>query len=152
MTLARRTPMRRTPLRATAAKPKPRRDTGPTKTTKDLVWARAGGRCEVCGGSLAGMRGFSRHHRRPRGMGGSRLPDTNSPANILLVCGSATNPEGCHNRIESNREQAYSDGLLLHQGDDPTLVPVMLANPTRSAWPQVLWLTADGCYTEEPPE
>ena len=135
MTLERKTPLRRTPLarggqlQRASGKPKRARDTGPTTTTKDLVWARAGGRCEVCGGSLAGMRGFSRHHRRPRRMGGSRRPDTNSPANILLVCGSATSPDGCHHRIESNRTRAYEDGLILRDDQNPLHVPVMLADP-----------------------
>lgn len=150
MNLPRRTPLARGGhLKRTPSRPKRARNTGPTKSTKDLVWARAGGRCEVCGGSLAGMRGFSRHHRRPRRMGGSRLPETNSPANILLVCGSATSPDGCHQRIESNREQAYADGLLLHDGQNPVEVPVMLADPySQSQWPRVVWLTEDGTYTE----
>lgn len=152
MTLERRTPLARGgPLKRTSSRPKRPRDTGPTKTTREIVWARAGGRCELCGGSLAGMRGFSRHHRRPRRMGGSRLPDTNSPANLLLVCGSATSPDGCHQRIEAKRDQAYAEGLLLHDGQDPTEVPILINNPARSAWPQLVWLTADGDYSEEPP-
>jgi 5-methylcytosine-specific restriction protein A len=152
MSLPRRTPLARGgPLKRTSGRPKRARDTGPTKTARDLVWERAGGRCELCGGSLAGMRGFSRHHRRPRRMGGSRLPDTNSAANILLVCGSATSPDGCHHRIESNRTQAYAEGLLLHADQDPAEIPVLINNPTRSAWPQLVWLTADGTYSEEPP-
>lgn len=153
MTLNRRTPLPRGgPLKRNTARPKRQRDTGPTKSTKDLVWARAGGRCEVCGGSLAGMRGFSRHHRRPRRMGGSRLPETNSPANVLLVCGSATSPDGCHQRIESNRTRAYEDGLLLRADQTPTDVPVMLADPNHpSQWPRLVWLTDDGTYNEESP-
>lgn len=151
MTLNRRTPLPRGgSLKRTSSRPRRPRDTGPTKTTREIVWTRAGGRCELCGGSLAGMVGFSVHHRLPRRMGGSSRPELNTPANLIVLCGSGTT--GCHGRIESNREQAYTDGLLLHDGQDPTSVPVMLTNPTRSAWPQVLWLTVDGTYTEEPPE
>lgn len=152
MTLERRTPLARGgPLKRTSSRPKRARDTGPTKTTRELVWARAGGRCELCGGSLAGVVGFSIHHRLPRRMGGTRRPEVNTPANLLLVCGSATSPDGCHQRIESNRTQAYTDGLLLHEGADPATVPTLLTNPARSAWPQLLWLTVDGTYSEEPP-
>lgn len=110
-------------MKKTGLQPRRARDTGPSKVTKELVWARAGGRCELCGGPLAGMRGFSRHHRRPRRMGGSRRPDTNSPSNILLVCGSATTPDGCHHRIEANRAQAYDEGLLLRDGQNPEEPP-----------------------------
>jgi hypothetical protein len=49
---------------------------------------------------------------------------SNSPANILLLCGSGT--EGCHGWVESNRADAYAQGLLLHQGDDPCEMPVTL--------------------------
>jgi 5-methylcytosine-specific restriction protein A len=155
MSLERKTPMqrggelRRTAMkrsRATRTRP---RDTGPTKTTRDIVWERAGGRCELCGGSLAGIQGFSRHHRLPRRMGGSSRPELNTPANLLLVCGSGTT--GCHGRIESRRAQAYEDGLLLHEGADPAVEPVILANPSVSAWPQTVWLTLDGCYSTERP-
>jgi hypothetical protein len=150
MSLPRRTPMPRgNGIRRTSAKPKPRKATGPTRTTREVVWTRAGGRCELCGGSLAGMLGFSVHHRLPRRMGGSSRPELNTPANLILLCGSGTT--GCHGRIEANREQAYADGLLLHDGADPASEPVMLTNPAVSAWPQVVWLTEDGAYSQEPP-
>lgn len=154
MSLERKKPMRRTGFvsRPREVKPSPRRrkDTGPTQTTRDMVWTRAGGRCEVCGGSLAGVTGFSVHHRHPRRMGGSRRPELNTAANLLVVCGSGTT--GCHGRIESNRERAHEDGLLLHDGESPERVPVMIPNPLDpSQWPRLVWLTVDGTYTEEPP-
>lgn len=151
--MERKKPMRRTgfPSRPREVKkPRPRRTTGPTSTTRDIVWARAGGRCEVCGGSLAGPTGFSVHHRLPRRMGGSRRAELNTPSNLLVVCGSGTT--GCHGRIESNRERAHEDGLLLHDGQDPASVPVMLADPFHpSRWPRLVWLAIDGTYTEESP-
>lgn len=146
MTLERRTPLPRGgPLKRTAVKPKRARDTGPSKTTRDIVWARAGGRCELCGEALAGPVGFSVHHRLPRRMGGSRRPELNTPANLLVVCGSGTT--GCHGRIESRREQAYTEGLLLHDGQDPATVPVLIACPI-DGWPKLVLLAEDGTYTD----
>lgn len=145
MTLERKTPMRRTPMPRGARPRAPRaKTTGPNQTTRDIVWARAGGACELCRGSLAGPQGFSVHHRLPRRMGGSRRPELNTPANLLVVCGSGTT--GCHGRIESNRTQAYADGLLLHDGVDPAAVSVVLAGP--DGWPRRVLLTVDGMYVD----
>jgi hypothetical protein len=152
VSLPRRTPLARGGQLQRASRPKKRaRDTGPSATTRADVWGRAGGRCEVCGNPVAGVLGFSLHHRHPRRMGGSRRPELNSPANLILLCGSGTT--GCHGRIEANRERAYEDGLLLHDGATPTDVPVMLADPySPSQWPRLVWLTDEATYTEEPPE
>lgn len=65
---------------------------GPTKATRALVWERDAGRCARCG--LPITREWSLHHRVPRGAGGSRRPELNSPANLVLLCGSATSPKG----------------------------------------------------------
>jgi hypothetical protein len=150
MTLSRRAPLARGgSLKKTSTRPR-RTNTGPSTTTRADVWGRADGRCEVCAGPLAGVVGFSIHHRLPRRMGGSRRPELNSPANLVVVCGSGTT--GCHGRIEANRERAYEDGLLLRADQAPTDVPVMLADPHHpSQWPRLVWLTDDGTYTEEPP-
>lgn len=93
----------------------------PQETVRQ-VRGRAQGRCEVCGTSDA-LR-WSFHHRIPRGMGGSRDPRLNLPSNIILLCGSGT--EGCHGWVESNRTEAYTDGLLVYRIDDPAEVPVLL--------------------------
>ena len=90
--------------------------------TVDTVRRRSQNRCERCGTDDA-LR-WSLHHRKPRGMGGTRDPAINSPANVLLLCGSGT--EGCHGRVESNRAEAYVLGLLVHRNDDPARVPVEL--------------------------
>jgi hypothetical protein len=58
------------------------------------------------------------HHRRPRGMGGSRDRATNSPANALLLCGR------CHRICEQHREVARQHGYLVRQGVDPGGVAV----------------------------
>lgn len=87
---------------------------------------RAGNACERCGTTRAAR--FSLHHRRPRGMGGSKRADVHSPANLLYLCGSGT--EGCHGWVESNRQAAYDAGLLLWQQQVPTEVPVALRRGT----------------------
>lgn len=57
-------------------------------------------------------------------MGGSKDPAINLPSNLLFLCGSGT--QGCHGWVESNRTQAYEDGLLVYRGDDPSEIPVVL--------------------------
>jgi hypothetical protein len=57
--------------------------------------------------------GWSLHHRRPRGMGGSKDPMVNSPANALTLCGHATSPTGCHHWAEKNRDVAFELGYLI---------------------------------------
>lgn len=82
--------------------------------------------CVRCGASVAGKeRGFawSIHHRRPRGMGGSRNPAVSGPANGLTLCGSGTT--GCHGWAEAHRTEAISAGLIVAQHGDPELVPVL---------------------------
>lgn len=101
-----------------------RRMTGPTKATRVLVWERDGGACAWCGGPV--WEGdHSLQHRRARGMGGTRRLDANSPANLVLVCGSATTK--CHHDIESHPQEAARRGFRLRQGEDPARVPVLYA-------------------------
>lgn len=90
----------------------------PERSRKAVI-TRSVNRCEVCGAP-----GTNTHHRRPRGLGGSKDPATNLPGNLLRVCGSGTT--GCHHEIESHRAQSYALGLLVHQGHDPSRVPVRL--------------------------
>ncbi|WP_374193334.1 HNH endonuclease signature motif containing protein [Mycolicibacterium sp. S2-37] len=69
--------------------------------------------CERCT-----MEGHEIHHRRPRGMGGSKDPLTNTAANGVLLCRS------CHRWIELNRTAALEFGWLVRQGHDPREVAV----------------------------
>lgn len=165
--LQRKTQLRRTPMpRATKAaagrakKTIQRRqqasglNTGPTAAQRRAVAARSGWRCELCGtvlgwsdddGSTTWCAPHSLHHRRPRGMGGTRRADTNSPANLLLLCGTGTT--GCHSRVEASRAAAHQLGWLLHQTEDPAQVPAyVVTGPQREARP--LLLTTDGRYEE----
>lgn len=116
------------------------RDTGPTTDVRAQVAMRADFRCEVCGRPVGGAAVRSWHHRRPRAAGGTRRTDTNSPANLLLVCGTGTT--GCHGRIETNRAWARSRGYLVTQTADPSVVPVQLPSG------HLVRLTHDGTYQE----
>lgn len=156
--LQRKSQLRRTPLprgtvvlgrRAVAASTRRPRPTGPTQDVRMIIINRADTCCERCGIRLASAMqralGYSIHHRRPRGMGGTSRTDANSPANLLLLCGSGTT--GCHGWVEANREAALEQGFLVRQGDDPAAVPVAVwatAPHSRAL------LTCDGDYQEVP--
>lgn len=150
--LTRKTALRRGPMPRRIRAPKDRvvktarrqRDTGPSIETRALVAERANFCCEACGRSLYTLEvgwtfPHSFHHRRPRGMGGTTRPETNSPANLLLLCGTGTS--NCHGWIEANRTWAISLGLLLPQTADPagTVVELLRGRVT---------LTDHGTYLE----
>ena len=84
---------------------------------------------QLCGARVDfvdGVRGWdwSLQHRRPRGMGGTRLAEINSPANLLLLCGSATT--GCHGYVERERAAALHAGWLVPSSSDPTRDAVLI--------------------------
>ena len=120
---------------------------GPSMLERAIVLLRAAGRCEVCGVVLAVLdddkprwiaeRSF--HHRQPRGSGGTRDPEANTPPRLLLLCGSGTS--GCHGTVESQRAMAYSNGWLVKRPTDPATVPVEL-------YVGRVFLTLDGTYQE----
>ena len=124
---------RRTPMRTRV------RRTGPSDEVVDLVLERAQHSCEMCTVALRPRRGvdWQLHHRRPRRMGGSQLPDTNAPQNLLVLCCS------CHELVESQRSAAYEGGWLVNQHADPAAVPVLIG---ASRW---VLLTVDGRYVDE---
>jgi 5-methylcytosine-specific restriction protein A len=71
------------------------------KKTVATIEARAKQSCEVCGGVVGS---FQIHHRRPRGMGGSKIEVVGSASNGVLV------HPACHTRIESNWVILNEDG------------------------------------------
>jgi hypothetical protein len=91
--------------------------TGFPPKVRELIARRADGNCEVCG---APAQVTQQHHRRPRGSGGSKAPDTNLASNGLSV------HPGCHNWIEGHREEALHFGYLVRQGHNPAEVPVWI--------------------------
>lgn len=66
----------------------------------------------------------------------------NAVSSLLLVCGTATTPDGCHQLIESQRALAYTNGWLVRRPTDPATVPALIHPGVR------VYLTADGRYTE----
>lgn len=151
----RKAPMRRTPLRVVAdgerVKGKRSKSTGPRAVVRLVVVSRAGGSCELCGVPVAmidddsqttPLAAYSIHHRQPRGMGGTDDPAVNSSANLLLLCGSATTPGGCHAMVESQRAMAVEHGWLVPKPLDPA------SKPVRLFFGDDVYLTHDGHYKE----
>ena len=110
------------------------RDQWPQITVIPLRWAcvkvygRSKGYCERC--SL--QRGTEYHHRRPRGMGGSKDPLQHSPANLVNLCLE------CHRWVEAHSAEAYEAGWKVRHGrDEPVEVPIVRRDRT-------LWLAHDG--------
>lgn len=79
--------------------------------------------CEIMA-VCQGVEATAIHHRRPRGAGSSRRPETNQPANGLCVC------DPCHWWAESHREEALRYGWLVLQADTPADIPVL----RRGVW------------------
>lgn len=121
----------------------PRRYTGPDPQTVNRVLARDCWRCVRCGESIGGERGldYVLHHRRPRGLGGTRRADSSSPVNLLTLCSP------CHAHIESYRGEALRNGWLVPQVTDPAAVGVLVDRESR-----FVYLTDDATYSPHPPE
>lgn len=111
---------------------------------EQVLMLRSGGRCEICspeclGGPWGDLTRLPRHrrsihHRRPRGMGGTRRADVHSLAMLVNTCGHGT--IGCHGYVERHREWATGRGLLLPKdgvaaASDPTQVPLVLPSGRR---------------------
>jgi len=106
-----------------------------TPAARALIDLRANERCERCGRWSPNCQ---RHHRRPRGMGGSSRPDTALAANGLRLCSD------CHDIIEGKvpqsgvtRTVSKRMGWLIEQGKNPEAVRVKL-------WDGWFLLTNDG--------
>jgi hypothetical protein len=92
---------------------------------REVVLARDGTTCQCCGADVT-HKLASIQHRIPRGMGGSRL--VNIPSNGVLVCGSATTPNSCHNWMEHEaRSTAEQMGFIIPKlsGIHPSTVPLL---------------------------
>lgn len=90
-----------------------------SQTTVDLINERSGGVCEVCEAAPAS----NLHHRRARGMGGTRA-QIHGPEWLLHLCGTGTT--GCHGYIENHPEISYSKGWKLRRTREPAISPVQL--------------------------
>lgn len=102
----------------------PKATAAETRKAKRLVDERDGDNCRRCGQPTWGD-DFSRHHRIPRGAGGSALVDRAS--NILKLCGSGST--GCHGWVERRRNSAELLGYLLPKLNpdiDPATEPIFI--------------------------
>lgn len=102
-----------------------RRDTGFPDEVKALVLMRSDGRCEACGERTGDLQ---YHHRRARGMGSTRRPDTNTASNCLLVCLLD------HAEIESHRAISYDRGHLVRSMQSPIAIPVLYRAANGCCW------------------
>jgi len=102
--------------------------------TRATVLLRSGGDCERCGRSVANTPA-DLHHRRPRGMGGTKAPDIHAAANLVLLC------RDCHTWVETHRTEASEHGWLVLRRDprEPIDVPVWCAGE----W----WWVTDAMFT-----
>jgi hypothetical protein len=86
------------------------------KLVRLIFTIRDAERCFRCGRHLRWEdrgHGWSMHHRRPRGAGGTSLLWVGMAANALTLCGHATSPDGCHAWVETHREEATELGYLI---------------------------------------
>jgi 5-methylcytosine-specific restriction enzyme A len=105
------------------------RYTGPAVVVRQAVLGRDLWVCARCGMG----RDLQIHHRKPRGMGGTKDPAINLPSNLIALC------LRCHDWVERNRRDAFALGLLVGQADDPATIPVQ-------TWRGLLALAEDGTY------
>lgn len=85
-----------------------------TSAVRDIVTARSGGMCEVCGDPA-----WDVHHRHPRKSGGTKRAWIGLASNGLHVCRMD------HNLIEARRHLARMLGWLVRDGHDPSTTPVL---------------------------
>jgi hypothetical protein len=117
---------------------KGRRNTGPNLAVRKLVLERDGFSCVCCGTSIIGRR-YSLLRRA------SQRPDT--PENLITVLGWGT--EDCCGRICLFRTRAdKAKGYQLAAGEDPASEPIVVFIDDGGA---LMWLTASGTYSTEPP-
>lgn len=90
---------------------------GPTTRIRQIVLERDNHTCQWCGHYVFGEP-YSLQHRRARGAGGTSRPGANEPANLIVMCGTATT--GCHGHIEVAKDSATARGfrLSLHIPDE----------------------------------
>lgn len=108
---------------------------------------RSGQRCEVCGQTLTRATA-NRHHRLPRGMGGTSDPDQHRLDRLLLVHGDGLGGVTlCHGMVETRDPDAHGDvydnGWIVRRGMDPATVPVLLFGASASPLVRPRWVLLD---------
>jgi 5-methylcytosine-specific restriction endonuclease McrA len=126
---------------------KPPSDTGPSRSVRALVMCRDGYACVRCGQSTIG-RPHSIQHRCARQSGGTSDLKANSPANLILLCGSATTM--CHGEVTANEDpHDLAAGYRLESWQDPERESVLYVSEYGSG--QAAWLLPDGSLAFESP-
>lgn len=84
---------------------------------REALWTRSGGFCEVSGRTLD-PETFDAHHRRPRGIGGTYRPLTDSLCNLLALDPEVHNgaPWSVHQNSTWSRPRGYL--LSSHMADE----------------------------------
>lgn len=95
----------------------------------EVVIARDDDRCRRCEAPWDDI-----HHRRGRGMGGTKI-DTHGYARLVLLCGD------CHRWAERNRAEAYATGWAVRRSDIRPDAEIPLVLPHGGA---ELWLDDEG--------
>jgi hypothetical protein len=103
------------------------------KIPRNELYARSGGYCEKCGGSLGDN--WAAHHRLLRKHGGK-----DEIVNLLAL------HHECHNlgtnSVHLNPAKSYEAGYLVKSWDNPATMPILLPDGKRKC------LTEDGKYCE----
>jgi hypothetical protein len=122
--------------------------TGPSARVRSLVFARAFGFCENCGTSVIGQP-YSIQPRAGQGTVGASRPEAHAVWNLVLLCGSAASPGGCHLLCEQRDQDLHDRGMWLHPWESPRLAALWVSSPEG---PRIrAWLNDDGTYDLEAP-
>lgn len=136
--LERKTPLPRGGGLSPAGKPRTAKSNRGLDALKGQARRRDGNSCVVCGVYVGD--GGNVHHRRNRGMGGSRA--ANVISNLVTVCGTPSS--GCHGLLTERPweiDAEWNGWMLPTNGNiDPSFVPV------RVAWLGWCLPTADGSW------
>jgi len=120
--------------------PRRQRDTGPTRTVREIVKERAGGRCEWPG---CAERGCDVQHRLGRKIGGrfgEMAELLNGPAWLLFVC--RPHHQGVTSATGEALTLAKASGWVLEEGQDAAVVPVRVR-----WWDAPVLLDGEGCWS-----
>lgn len=110
-----------------------KRQTGFPPEVKATIRSRAQNLCEICGQHTSDL---TAHHRRLKGMGGTRRPESQAVSAGIWVCALD------HHRIHAHPQHSYEMGWLVKQSADPALIAVL----RRERW---VLLQDDGSFIEE---
>lgn len=101
---------------------KPRKNTDPPQSVKELVEGRSRSVCEIQIHGLCTRTATDIHHRSGRGMGGTSRPEINEVPNLLHLCRS------CHHAVTDtagHRAEYERNGWIVRRIQDAATKPVL---------------------------